>query len=162
IGASATIEAWVQFNALTAGSLYTIASKDVGSNTNNKWIFGYSNNYSGNGTVTIFHINTTSSGSIFLKSNSWTPTPGTWYHLAVVKTGNNSTFYRNGVADGTATTTIAVPDVATTFQVGRAEGPFYFNGQIDDLRLWNTARAATDISGNMNTPLSGSETGLAG
>ena len=115
-------------------------ARTSGSGTNNKWIFGYSNNYSGNGTATIFHINTTSSGSIFLKSNPWTPTPGTWYDLAVVKSGNNYTFYLNGVANGTATTTIAVPDVAATFQVGPGGGELYFNGQIDDLRLWNTAQ----------------------
>src|SRR5262249_22993138 len=119
-------------------------------------------NYSGIGTATIFHINTTSSGSIFLKSNSWTPTLGTWYHLAVVKSGNSYTFYLNGVANGTATTTITVPDVAATFQVGRAEGAFYLNGQLDDLRLWNTALSASTIPSTMNAPLTGSESGLVG
>src|SRR5262249_33299142 len=101
-------------------------------------------------------------GSVFLKSNNWTPTVGTWYHLALVKSGTSYTFYRDGVADGTASTATAVPTVASTFQLGRAEGAFYLNGQLDDLRLWNSARSATDIANNRNSALVGNEAGLAG
>src|SRR5262249_15779709 len=148
LGANATIEAWVLFNALPTNSLYTIASKDAGSGSQNKWIFGYANNFNGVPNAAVLHINTTPGTNLCLKSNNRTPSVGTWYHLAVVKSGNSYTFYRDGVADGTASTTVAVPVVASTFQVGRAEGAFYFNGQIDDLRLWSTARTQTDIQNN--------------
>src|SRR4029079_6982062 len=59
-------------------------------------------------------------------------------------------------------TTTAVPAAAAPLQVGGAEGNFFLNGQVDDLRLWNVARSASDISGNRNSELTGSETGLAG
>ncbi len=162
LGTNGTIEAWVKFDALPVNTLWTIASKDVGGGTQNKWIFGYAVNSSGVSNNTFFHINTSSGGSIFLKSNAWTPTVGTWYHLALVKTGNSYTFYRDGVADGTATSTTSVPDVASTLQVGRAEGSFHWKGSIDDLRLWNTSRSAAEIASNRNAPLSGNEAGLAG
>src|SRR5262249_39798324 len=161
LGANATIEAWVKFNGLPSNSLATIASKDVGSGNQNKWILGYANNFAGIPNATFFHLNTTSGNSVFLKSNNCTPALRTWYHLAVVKSGNSYTFYRDGVADGTATTTVAVPAAAAAFLVGRAEGAFHFNGQIDDLRLWAAARTATDIQNNKNSPLTGGEPGLA-
>jgi len=145
---------------LPSGTLYTIAGKDAGGGNTNKWIFGYANSYGGVSNATFFHINNTSGGGVFLRSNAWTPTIGVWYHLAVVKSGNSYTFYRDGVADGTATTTVAVPDSSGTLQVGRAEGAFYWRGQIDDLRLWNVARSATEIAGNRNTARTGGETGL--
>ncbi|HYV34555.1 MAG TPA: LamG-like jellyroll fold domain-containing protein, partial [Gemmataceae bacterium] len=161
IGANATIETWVKFNALPVNTLATFASKDVGSGNQNKWIFGYANNSSGIPNATFFHINTTTGTSVFLKSNNWTPTVGTWYHLALVKNGTSYTFYRDGVADGTSSTAIVVPAAATTLQLGRAEGGFYFNGQLDDLRLWNTARSAAEIANNRSSALTGSESGLA-
>ena len=162
LGAAFTIEAWVKFNALPSYNLATIVSKDQGSGSNNKWIFGYANNYSGITNATFFHINNPSNGSIFLSSSAWTPVVGQWYHLALVKNGTNYTFYRDGVVDGTASTAIPIPDVASTFQVGRAENTFYLNGALDDLRLWTTARSQTDIANNLSLNLPGSTPGLAG
>src|SRR5262249_12569999 len=126
IGANATIETWVKFDSLPSGNFYTFASKDVGGGSQDKWIFGYANNYGGILNATMFHINGIN-GSVFLQSNSWTPVIGQWYHLAVVKSGTTYTFYRNGVADGTVNS-INVPDVASSFLLGQSEGGFRFAG----------------------------------
>jgi hypothetical protein len=40
------------------------------------------------------------------------------------------------------------------------QGHFFFNGQIDDIRLWNAIRSEADIQSDMSTPLVGSEAGL--
>jgi autotransporter-associated beta strand protein/parallel beta-helix repeat protein len=163
LGTNGTIEAWVKFDSLPSYNFMTIASKDVGSGNQNKWIFGYANNYSGVGSATFFAIDDPGVGSIFLSGNSWTPVVGQWYHLALVKSGNSYTFYRNGVLDGTASTTIPVPNpIGAHFTVGQAESNFYFHGQIDELRLWNTARTQAAIQGTMNQVLAGNEAGLAG
>ncbi len=161
LGASATIEAWVRFNALPSSSLATIASKDQGPGTQNKWIFGYANNYAGVSNATFLHINGPG-GSVFLSSSNWTPVIGQWYHLAIVKDGNSYAFYRDGVADGTASTAVAVPDVTAALEIGRAEGGFHFNGSIDEVRLWNVARSQPDILTNVEQLLAGNEVGLAG
>src|SRR5205823_6330152 len=86
LGANATLEAWVKFDTLPSSSLAVIASKDAGPGSQNKWIFGYGNNYAGIGNATFFTISS-SGNSVFLASDAWTPTVGTWYHLALVKTG---------------------------------------------------------------------------
>jgi len=76
IGTSATLEAWVKFNALPTNSIATVASKDVGGGNTNKWIFGYANNFAGVSNGTFLHINTASGANVWLKSNSWTPAVG--------------------------------------------------------------------------------------
>jgi len=40
--------------------------------------------------------------------------------------------------------------------------PNFFNGIIDELRIWKIARSAADIAGTMNHTLVGNETGLTG
>jgi autotransporter-associated beta strand protein/parallel beta-helix repeat protein len=162
IGANATLEAWVKFNVLPVNNLMAIASKDQGPSAQNKWILGYAQNSAGISSATFFHINDPSGHNVFLKSNSWTPLVGQWYHLAVVKSGNNYAFYRNCVLDGVDSTTIAVPVVSSAFEVGRAENAFYFNGAIDEVRLWNIDRSAGQIQATFDLPLAGNEAGLTG
>ncbi|HMC68018.1 MAG TPA: CARDB domain-containing protein, partial [Mycobacteriales bacterium] len=152
----------MKFNALPSNSIATIASKDEGPGSQNKWILGYANNYGGVAGATVLHINSAGGASVFLGSDPWVPTPGTWYHLAVVKEGNTYRFYRNAVLEGTRTTTVALPDVAAPFVLGRAENAFPWNGELRDVRLWSTSRSQADIQAAMNTSLTGGEPGLAG
>jgi hypothetical protein len=161
LGSQATLEAWVRFAAVPSYSLATIVSKDQGPGWQDKWIFGYADNY-GVTRGTFLHITDTGQGSVFLGSDEWTPVVGQWYHLAVVKDGNEYVFYRDGVPDGTAAATFGIPDVAGAFEVGRAEGSFHLHGELDELRLWNTARSQSEIEDHRHVPLTGSETGLVG
>ncbi len=155
----ATIEAWVQFNTLQFDSISTIASQSEGAGNKDKWIFGYANNYFGT-SATVLHFNTTEGDYVELASNTWTPVAGQWYHLAVVKNGNTYTFYRNGVADGTATASESFPKVNGKFTLGQTDGDFWLKGGLDEVRMWNVARTGGQISGAMNTPIVGAETGL--
>ncbi|MEX2188872.1 MAG: right-handed parallel beta-helix repeat-containing protein [Pirellulales bacterium] len=160
LGTSATLEAWVKFAALPNNSLATILSKDQGGGQQNKWIFGYARNYGNIANATFFHINSPAGGAVFLTSNPWTPDIGRWYHLAVVRSGNQFDFYRDGVLDGTATTAFAVPQVAYPVEIGRAEGFAYFNGTLDDVRIWNTSRQPAEIQAAMTEGVTGGEAGL--
>ncbi|MBL8483634.1 MAG: LamG domain-containing protein, partial [Rhodocyclaceae bacterium] len=154
LGVDATLETWVRFNALPVNSMATLASKDLGGGSQNKWIFAYANNFGGVAGATVLHINNPQNGgSVFLSSDPWTPTAGTWYHLAVTKSGNNYSFYRDGVLVGTASTAVVMPDVAANFVVGRAENNFPLNGQMRDLRLWSAARSAAEILANKDVTL---------
>jgi len=49
-----------------------------------------------------------------------------------------------------------------TYRNGNGSYGLHFTGGIDDVRLWNDARTASEISGNMNNELSGNEANLAG
>jgi len=89
---------------------------------------------------------------------------GTWHHVAV--TYNQSTdvasLYIDGAAAETHTFTGAALNIASGaanigVSLDNAASPF--NGQIDDVRVWNTLRTATEIADNYKATLSGTEGG---
>jgi len=89
---------------------------------------------------------------------------GQWYHVAGVydSVTQNLKLYVDGVLAGEAT---FPSDTSNTnpVQIGSNNSPGeYFNGVIDDVRIWNTARSATEIANNKDAELTGSESGLTG
>jgi hypothetical protein len=92
---------------------------------------------------------------------------GKWVHVSVVKNGtgtNNVTLYINGVANATGTVSQDfTPDqmlIGAYFQNGSILSNTYFNGNIDEIRIWNVARTQTAIEDDMYKELAGTETGL--
>lgn len=96
---------------------------------------------------------------------------GIWYHFAFtwngsLSSGSRAKAYVNGVdvtsSDGTIATMLAG---TAGLYVGNIEGlpaAGYYDGLIDDIRIWNTARTSGEISGNYKSELVGSESGLVG
>lgn len=91
-----------------------------------------------------------------------------WTHFAVVNDGaGNFTTYQNGVATGPATAlTGPFTSTALPFHIGGDAGNFgieFFDGDIDDVRIYNTALSAAEVSvlANVNAiPEPGSLTAL--
>jgi hypothetical protein len=95
--------------------------------------------------------------------------PDRWTHIAYVRTGagGTDTIYVNGVAQAVTTNSAYnFIDNAQVKVIGSGTGSSesgagqLYPGQIDDLRVWNTARTADQIRDDMHLTLSGSETGL--
>ena len=151
----ATIEAWVNFAAAPTGHWTAFVSKDEGSGVNNKWVFGYMNG------KTVFHVGDASADDFHVYSNEWTPILNQWYHLAVVKSGDTYTFYRDGAADGTDSATLAIPTINAHLEIGRAEGGGCFNGIMDEVRIYNYALSQSQIQADMRkcTPSTPTATG---
>ena len=86
------------------------------------------------------------------------------HHVAFVKEGSELRLYINGVLDGTTTdiTTGNTQNNSPLYIGRRGNNKNYFKGEVDELRIWNTARSAEEISGNYQQTLSGTETGLVG
>ena len=93
----------------------------------------------------------------------------TWAHLAIVITGTSVSMYVNGqpVPSSLVTGTAFAGFQACTqpLRIGtyrRLDGAFVscMLGNIDDVRLWHTARTAAEIATNYNTVLTGNEAGL--
>lgn len=90
---------------------------------------------------------------------------GAWHHVAV--TYDNAaaikfTLYIDGAVEATGNTTVAT-NTSTTggFQIGRRNDFInYFNGVIDEVRVWNTVRTASEISSSMNGEFCSPPTGL--
>jgi hypothetical protein len=90
--------------------------------------------------------------------------PGLWRHVAGVYDCKQLAVYLDGILEGTLTFDHPIADVPFTFKIGfNAPGaPHYFNGMIDEVRLWNRARSQVEILTDMSRSLRGNEPGLVG
>jgi hypothetical protein len=83
-----------------------------------------------------------------------------WYHVAGVYDGATMKIYVNGVEQNSIARTGAFDVSASTFKIGAWAGAEHWNGSIDEVRLWNTARTQTEIRENKHLTLNGTETNL--
>ncbi len=92
---------------------------------------------------------------------------GEWTHLAVTYNNGVVNTFANGVLVETYNGSGAIADnypAMNELQIGGRQNAVTqrFDGQIDEVRVWNTTRTQLDIQTNMNTLLSGAEPGLIG
>ena len=86
-----------------------------------------------------------------------------WVHFAMTWDQTAVRAFVNGVEKATKTAT-----AGQTLMTGRTPvtiggyDPAYFNGQIDEFRIWNVARTAAEITASMHQTLTGTEAGLVG
>ena len=83
-----------------------------------------------------YQLYTNGGTSILNEGNA--PTPGLWYHYAVVKNGTTYTIFRNGSATGVTTYNAVTNAGSTTFrpEIGRGSGTYFVNGNIRDFRIY--------------------------
>lgn len=84
----------------------------------------------------------------------------TWYHIAATYDGANMIIYINGVEQNAIAQTGNIDVSASTFKIGNWASGNFWAGQLDEVRVWNTARTAAEIRENMHLTLGGCETGL--
>lgn len=147
-----TIEAWIY---QTDNSNNTIIDKG-----NYQFLFQINNGelgfYSAGGT-----------GSTWKYSTGAGIQTKTWTHVAMTYDYNNGfvKFYINGQPKGSATGIYSLSPDDGDINIGRQEPSDCkcntFNGRIDELKVWSTVRTASQIYGNYDKILTGTETGLA-
>ncbi len=86
---------------------------------------------------------------------------GTWYHVAGVMNSETASIYIDGKLDrsGSPGYTLSANSDPVTIGMDYGPHPRYFDGVIDEVRIWNTARTQSDITANMNE-LTGNKSGL--
>jgi len=176
-----SIEAWVKLDSEPATgsgpnskSLYVIAGKDgdgAGPHPDESQR-GYDLQYRDVSGVKKLTFEVSADGNVdqFDSYNvNETLNTGTWYHVAVVWTAasHSATFYVNGSAIGTDSsgTFTSIFNNTAPFMIGsRLADPVqtYFDGKVDEVRVWSVARTSPQIANNMSTELTGSESGLVG
>ena len=85
-----------------------------------------------------------------------------FHHVAFVKDGETLSLYIDGELEGTTTdTTTNSTQNSSALNIGRrGNDTNYFAGNVDELRIWNTARSENEIKNNLNTTLTGTESNL--
>ena len=155
-----TVEAWVNLTSNAASQ--TMVRKDTETGTRYLWslqIVGSS------GLVRAAYYN----GTTF-RADSLSPIAlGRWVHVAMIISGTALYLLVDGVRQNSATISGTQNPPTGRMSIG-CSPPFvgggtraeYFGGVIDDVRVWNVARADADIIANKDIELTGSETGLKG
>ncbi len=89
---------------------------------------------------------------------------GVWYHVAATCNGTTGKIYINGVPDPNTLATSYVGTNDSLFigarPVNLGVPSFFFNGQMDEVRIWSAARTQAEILSTMRKPLAGNEAGL--
>jgi hypothetical protein len=88
---------------------------------------------------------------------------GAWTHLSWVTDGSQTTLYVNGTSVGSIAESFGTA-TGMTFDIGVSknsglDGEF-FQGSIDEVRVWSTQLTPAQITGYMGLSLTGTETGL--
>ena len=158
-----TIEAWIY--PLGTGSGWGYTDDDGGIIVNKEGEYELGRFHDGS---IQFAVANESPGWDWINSGYIVP-EGTWAHLALTYSANAQIFqlFANGVLVFSTAGKGEIGDVYSTnnyFKIGgrREEAAQYFDGMIDEVRLWNIVRTEAEIQATMNASLQGNELGLAG
>ena len=131
--------AWIYLNAAPAADIKSVLSKD--------------NNFE-------FHVDTNSqlywwwNGGTQQLTTTGTPIPaGQWVHVAIAYQSGNQKIYINGVQRATLALTGTLSLNNLPFQIGQDQGlaPRFWNGRIDEVRIYNRALSQSEVQTIMNT-----------
>jgi hypothetical protein len=100
-----------------------------------------------------YHLTLDGGLSSYLDSGH-NPVTGTWQHLAATYDGNTARFYIDGaeVASRAVGTGVGTSDVWRIGAYGSSPGNF-FDGLVDDVRIYNRALSAGEIQADLNQPV---------
>ena len=154
-----TAEAWVSF-ATIGGPYQSIIAKPYGTGTGDSFTIWYE---SGG-----LHAGASPTSVNDALGYTWAPVLGAWHHVAF--TFERATLAQALYVDGALVASGTAPSAPTydahPFYIGAdvdnggANG--FFNGQIDEVRIWTSVRRIEDIGGDLRTCTPGSFTGLGG
>jgi hypothetical protein len=174
-----SIEAWVKFESLPTDGVagYTIVSKRNVSSTsagvgdeayildtyNSGGLIFFRLIYSDNGTVNA------ANRVLARLTTGLDLSTSTWYHIAATSDVSEKDVKIYVNADSKALTqninnATSIANTAAAFRIGAIDSTAsgFFDGLIDDVRVWSDVRTPTEISANYNCSLAGDEANLVG
>jgi hypothetical protein len=155
-----TIEAWIKPNSWSDFDGILNYAKDQGASE-----AGFGFVYFATGWR--FFLKTTSNSIDYISMAEVSTPSGQWTHLAATYDGEKVRIYRNGsVIDSTdAMGDIKWSGAPSDFKLGnftKDGSTGYFDGQIDDVRIWNIVRTGIQIKASREITIDKNESGLVG
>ncbi|MEM6645149.1 MAG: LamG-like jellyroll fold domain-containing protein, partial [Bacteroidota bacterium] len=83
----------------------------------------------------------------------------TWHHVAGVYDGNSMRIYIDGQAAGSVSQA-GTFNSSGDLRIGQSVDGRYLNGQVDEVRIWTSARSQAEIQGAMHSVFGSAPTGL--
>lgn len=140
-----TLEAWVRPNALNSWN--SVLLKETGS--------GLAYSLYANQDVPRPAVFVQVGGGDRSTAGTATLPLNTWSHLAATYDGNTLRFYVNGALANSAPLAGSITVSTGALRIGgNAFWGEYFNGSIDEVRIYNRALVQSEIQSDMNTPIS--------
>lgn len=156
-----TIEAWVRLPDLLATRQIITKQPTYGGNN-------YPGNYElriegGTGRLTFgFEYGSVAPGATAFWTSLGSVPTGQYAHVAVVfRAGASVQFFINGMLDTGFQTPYRPAMNTQPVRIGARADGYYFKGQMDEVRLWNVARGASDLAAWYRSRMAGNEPGLA-
>ncbi len=146
-----SLEAWLNFNNIEPHN--SIIQKAQGTSWHNSdyWLFTDSSSIS------------VLNGGIIDFRPYYPLENGRYYHVCATYDGSEVKIYVDGVLTGSQNVKGDIHVSNGNLIIGKTTGGEYpYNGQIDEVRIWNIARTQEQIQATMNTRLRGNEPGLVG
>lgn len=153
LSGSWTISAWVNLLSLPgSGNVVVLAGKD-GSSGNTNYQIDADNGQIAAGLGWIVSFNTAAGGANHYAKYVTSISTGTWYHVAGVydSTAHTLTLYLNGTSVATSSVTGFSPNSTSGGNMdigaeGSGSGQFNTSGTLDDVRVYNRALTAQEVS----------------
>ena len=136
-----SITAWVYLRSFPAnGKSYAVVSKG---NDYGLWIDQA-------GKVIVTYTDNRANNKNLTSSNTGKLLLDTWYYLAVGVKDNEQKIYINGVEDRAASARAILSTNTTALTIGGdpTDGTSYFDGYIDEVKIWNVAASNVDVNGS--------------
>ncbi len=148
-----TIQAWINIRSINL-DISQIVAKEI-TTASSTGAYGFSVHETGKLNLTIFNVSDNLDTGASIPINTWT-------HVAVSRSGTNCKFYVNGALNSSITCSDNPTANTNTLLIGRRSfSCCYFDGQMDEVKIYNYSRTAGQVVQDMNAghPAPGSPVG---
>jgi hypothetical protein len=143
--------AWINANSVSGDKNIVVKrNNSSNNNTTNEWEFIIEDG------ILVFDSWNASDGSTFVAASAATLQTNTWYHVCGVQGGNGNTgyVYINGIQNGSGAQSSVMRNSSSIIQIGTRSSDMntrYWDGKIDEVRIYNRALSSDEINGLYNT-----------